>query len=207
MIYNLDILNKEDNTLDNWRSQVKMSASYTCGYCGLRVNSEKGLNIDDSTRWEHYLDNNYGVYICTNCKLPTFIYGDIQVPGNEFGNSVSNVPEEVNNVYEEARKSFSVGAYSGVILLARKLIMHVAVSFKAEEGKTFAYYVQYLSDNNYISVRSNGWIDEIRKMGNQSNHEIEINTKDDAEKIIKFCEMLLKTNYEYPAMIDDASIN
>jgi len=44
-------------------------------------------------------------------------------------------------------------------------------------------------------------------MGNQSNHEIEINTKDDAEKIIKFCEMLLKTNYEYPAMIDDASIN
>lgn len=207
MIYNLDILNKEGNTLDNWRSQVKMSASYTCGYCGLRVNSEKGLNIDDSTRWEHYLDNNYGVYICTNCKLPTFIYGDIQVPGNEFGNSVSNVPEEVNNVYEEARKSFSVGAYSGVILLARKLIMHVAVSFKAEEGKTFAYYVQYLSDNNYISVRSNGWIDEIRKMGNQSNHEIEINTKDDAEKIIKFCEMLLKTNYEYPAMIDDASIN
>jgi len=156
MIYNLDILNKEGNTLDNWRSQVKMSASYTCGYCGLRVNSEKGLNIDDSTRWEHYLDNNYGVYICTNCKLPTFIYGDIQVPGNEFGNSVSNVPEEVNNVYEEARKSFSVGAYSGVILLARKLIMHVAVSFKAEEGKTFAYYVQYLSDNNYISVRSNG---------------------------------------------------
>lgn len=207
MIYNLDILNKEGNILDNWRSQVKMSASYTCGYCGLRVNSEKGLNIDDSTRWEHYLDNNYGVYICTNCKLPTFIYGDIQVPGNEFGNSVSNVPEEVNNVYEEARKSFSVGAYSGVILLARKLIMHVAVSFKAEEGKTFAYYVQYLSDNNYISVRSNGWIDEIRKMGNQSNHEIEINTKDDAEKIIKFCEMLLKTNYEYPAMIDDASIN
>ncbi|WP_195308088.1 DUF4145 domain-containing protein [Weissella confusa] len=187
-----------------WKGEHIMNASFTCGYCGMHVTSDKGmpLNIVYSQSVSKN-DKAQGVYICTNCHMPTFIYNDIQVPGDNFGNTVENVPDEVNNVYEEARKSYSVGSYTGTILLCRKLLMHVGVNFGAEENRNFVYYVDYLKDHHYVSANSDNWIDSIRKFGNTATHEIIVNTKEDAQKMIKFSEMLLKMNYEYPAMIEE----
>lgn len=186
-----------------WESKNIMNFTYTCGYCGSRVTSERGmsLNIDNGAGYS-YNSVSQGVYICPNCKYPTFIYEDMQVPGNNYGNSVAHVSKEVEDVYNEARKSFSVAAYTGSILLCRKLLMHVAVDFGAEENKNFVYYVNYLKDNHYVSQNSGEWIDSIRKFGNVATHQILVNTKEDAEKMIKFCEMLLKMNYEYPALMN-----
>ncbi|WP_260351362.1 DUF4145 domain-containing protein [Leuconostoc pseudomesenteroides] len=183
-----------------------MNFTYTCGYCGSRVTSERGmsLNIDNGAGYS-YNSVSQGVYICPNCKYPTFIYEDMQVPGNKYGNSVANVSKEVEDVYNEARKSFSVGAYTGVILLCRKLLMHVSVDLGANENKRFIEYVDYLKENHYVPKNSEGWIDAIRKFGNKSTHDIVINTKEDAEKMIKFSEMLLKMNYEYPALMSQES--
>ena len=46
-----------------------------------------------------------------------------------------------------------------------------------------------------------------RQFGNQANHEIRINTKEEAKRIIKFCEMILKLNYEYPSIVSDNDSN
>jgi len=35
-------------------------------------------------------------------------------------------------------------------------------------------------------------------MGNEANHEIKVMTRDEAEVVMLFTEMLLKTIYEYP---------
>lgn len=189
-----------------WKSEKIMNFTYTCGYCGSRVTSERGmpLNIDNGVGYS-YNSVSQGVYICPNCKYPTFIYEDMQVPGNNYGNSVANVSKEVEDVYNEARKSFSVAAYTGSILLCRKLLMHVAVDFGADKNKNFFDYVNYLKDNHYVSQNSGEWIDSIRKFGNVATHQIVVNTKEDAEKMIKFCEMLLKMNYEYPALMNQES--
>lgn len=149
----------------------------------------------------------YGIFICTHCHMPTFIYKDIQVPGNRFGSPVKDVPDEVNSVYEEARSSFAAGAYTGVVLLCRKLLMHIATDLGANEGLRFVEYVEYLNDNHYARVRSDQWVDQIRQFGNQANHEIRINTKEEAQRIIKFCEMILKLNYEYPAIASNENEN
>lgn len=198
--------NLYDETNYRWGSKEIMDVTYTCGYCGSRVTSNEGMYLGQLSN-VGTLHNNLpqGVFICTNCKLPSFIYNGIQVPGVNFGNSVNNIPDNVNSVYEEARKSFSVGAYTGVILLCRKLLMHVGVNFGAEENKNFVYYVNYLKDNHYVSQNSGEWIDSIRKFGNVATHQIVVNTKEDAEKMIKFCEMLLKMNYEYPALMNQES--
>lgn len=187
-----------------WKGERIMSASFTCGYCGMHITSDRGMSLNTAyTPSSNRNDKAQGIYICTNCHMPTFIYNDTQVPGVNFGNSVNNIPEKVSKVYDEARQSFSVQAYTAVVLLCRKLLMHVSVDLGAKENIRFIEYVDYLKENHYVPKNSEGWIDAIRKFGNKSTHDIIINTKEDAEKMIKFSEMLLKMNYEYPAIMQE----
>jgi hypothetical protein len=119
-----------------------------------------------------------------------------------FGNSVRDIPEKtVEQLYEEARKTTGSGAYTAAVLCCRKLLMHIAVSKGASPGDTFINYVQYLADKNFIPPDAKDWVNHIRKKGNEANHEITIMSKDDAEELISFCEMLLKVIFEFPAAV------
>lgn len=133
--------------------------------------------------------------------MPTFLYEGIQVPGNRYGNSVNNVPDRIDKVYEEARSCYAANAYTGTVLLCRKLLMHVAVDLGADDNLKFIEYVNYLNDKHFVSVKSHNWVDQIRKYGNEATHKLEVNSQQDAQMILKFCEMLLKMNYEYPLEI------
>jgi hypothetical protein len=77
--------------------------------------------------------------------------------------------------------------------------MHIAVSKGADEGLNFFDYVQFLKDNHFIPPGSEAWVDQIRKKGNEANHEIVIMQKEDAEDLISFVEMLLRLIFEFPA--------
>lgn len=179
--------------------------AFHCGHCGRHTSSERGLIMYSTTNTEKQIEN-YGVYICSYCNLPTFLIEEGQIPGLRYGEDVKNLPEMLNKVYTEARDSFSARSYTGVVLLCRKLLMHIAVELSAESNKRFIEYVNYLEEENYITARSRVWVDSIRIQGNSSTHEIEIATKEEAEKMIKFSEMILKTNFEYPSefeVLDD----
>lgn len=79
--------------------------------------------------------------------------------------------------------------------------MHVAVQKGAKAGESFASYVEYLRDKHYIPPDGEAWVDHIRKKGNEANHEIVLKSRDEAEELIQFTEILLKTIYEMPARI------
>jgi len=79
--------------------------------------------------------------------------------------------------------------------------MHIAVQQKAEPGKSFIHYVEFLADNGYVPSNGKGWVDHIRKKGNEANHEIVLMKKEDAIELISFAEMLLKFIYEFPARV------
>lgn len=189
----------------HWASTNIVPASYECSYCGNLVTSEKGMALISGERGheDSYSNPRGGVYICPNCSYPTYIYLDEQVPLPRFGETIMYLPEEVEKIYEEARDSFSVGAYTAVMLLCRKLLMHVAVDLGADKNKKFIDYIDYFEKEGYISKNARSWVDKIRKLGNEANHEIMIGNKEDAKKIIEFSAMLLKTNYEYPKEIED----
>lgn len=175
---------------------------FTCGYCNRHTSSKTGLMLyENAKRTTQFYDN--GVYVCTYCEMPSFLWRNIQVPGNKFGNPVSGVSDTVSQLYEEARDSFSVNSYTAVLLVCRKLLMHIAVELGAETDKNFLYYVNFLRDENFITAKSDKWVDAIRKYGNQATHEVNIATREEAERIIKFTEMILKTNFEYPSMMED----
>jgi hypothetical protein len=92
-----------------------------------------------------------------------------------------------------------VNAYTAAVMCCRKLLMNVAVAEGADEGKRFAEYVDYLADEGYLGAKAKVWVDRIRDKGNDANHEITLMGREDAEQLIQFSEMMLKTMYEYPA--------
>jgi len=183
-----------------WQNQQDLpSRGYTCGYCNRPLASARG--------WHGVLEHNNAirafVFVCHHCTGPTFIDHDgSQWPGVVFGNVVNDIPEKtVADLYEEARKATGAGAYTAAVLCCRKLLMHIAVAKGAEAGESFAAYVDYLSANHYISPDAKDWVDHIRNKGNEANHEIVIVGAADAEELLSFSEMLLKTIFEFPAAI------
>jgi hypothetical protein len=111
------------------------------------------------------------------------------------------VPDTLNQLYQEARDSAAAGAYTGAVLLCRKMLMNIAVNQGAQENQSFQEYVKYLAGNNYIPPHGQGWVDYIRTRGNEATHEIALMTEQDAIALITFVEMLLRFIYEFPSMV------
>ncbi len=170
------------------------SKRYVCSYCNCRVSSDTGYKSGVSQI----------ILICPDCDSPTYFphhSKDKYIPSPSFGENVINLPDDVKKLYAEARRCMSVSAYSSTVMLCRKLLMHIAVEKGAKGKLSFSDYVNWLDENNYIPPDGKGWVDYIRKKGNETNHVIQIMEKDDAEKLITFIGMLMKIIYEYPSMI------
>jgi len=172
------------------------SKTFVCGHCGNSIASQIGYyGTTGQTRTAT-------IYICHQCNKPTFFYQDEQVPGAQFGQVVKHIPDaNVEKLYDEARTCYTVNAFTSSVMCCRKLLMNLAVSEGADEGKSFVEYVNYLNDNNFIPPKGKAWVDAIRKLGNEANHSIEFKTPEEARLIITFTEMLLKFIYEMPGLL------
>lgn len=190
-----------------YQTGIYPSKSYICGYCGnpLASNVAYKKGVDEEGR-----GNDKGlIYICHHCSSPT--YFDVsgkQTPGPRPGENVDGIDDSgVQSLFQEARDAYSKNAFTATILSCRKLLMHIAVSKGAKEGGSFITYVEYLSSNNYVPPGAKDWVDQIRKKGNEANHEIVIMTKDDADDLLSFITMLLKLVYEFPSKMKGKNVS
>jgi len=183
----------------NWENCLTLpSRSYTCGYCGNQLASEKGY----VGRFPALPSLNQFIYLCHHCQKPTFFdSSEVQTPGASYGNSVKDIPKDVEALYNESRNCTSCNAYTASVLCCRKLLMNIAVSKGAAEGLKFIEYIEFMANKNFIPPDGKDWVDHIRKKGNEATHEITIMKKEEAEELIDFIEMLLKFIYEFPASI------
>ena len=187
----------------NWnKTDNLVSMHYTCGYCGNSIASNKG-----------YIGNSYDgvttviIYICHKCGCPTYFdHQNNQTPGALIGNQVMHIDDEgITNLFLEARKCFSYGAFTSSVMCSRKLLMNIAVSQGAKEGLSYLDYVNFLNDNNYIPPKGKKWVELIRRVGNDANHKIELKTELQAKKILIFIEMLLRFIYEIPGIMEEGA--
>jgi hypothetical protein len=178
-----------------WQStRENEPVEFRCGFCDREIGTREGYYAHNTS---------LRVYLCPRCGLPTFWDrdGNRQVPGSRFGAEVEHLPHDVGGLYKEARDAVQASADTAAVLACRKLLMHVAVEQGADEGRNFMEYVEYLADNNFVPPHGKGWVDHIRKRGNEANHEIVLMTRDDSTELIAFLEMLLKFIYEFPKRI------
>jgi len=174
-----------------------------CGYCGESVAPNIGYKIT------YY--NSSGVrtaaiiYKCPLCKNPIIYFNDYNetIPGAKYGREIKNLPANIETLYDECRTCYANQCYTSSQMIARTLLMHIAVEQGAEEGLSFAKYVDYLDDKGYIPPNGKPWVDFIRKTGNVANHEIVIKEKEETEKVISFLSTLLLVIYEMPNMLND----
>lgn len=180
------------NTSDWQDAQQVVETSFKCGFCNHLVASDKGYWSNNPKR---------RIHICPYCQNPTLIKTNLQIPGVVPGNKVDHLPEDIETIYDEARRCVSINAFTAGVLLCRKLLAHLAVEKGADEGKSFVKYVDYLSDHHYIPPDGKDWVDHVRKKGNEATHEIVVMTQKDAMDLISFAEMLLRFIYEFPKRV------
>lgn len=181
--------------------------SYTCGFCGDKVGGFQGW----FGRVQGNVRNGQGrIYVCTTCSNPSFFLVGAEAGSNQvnvlmqspmppYGESVKHVSPDVGVAYVEARACVSAKAYSAAVIMCRKLLMHIAVDkANAPAGGTFISYLDALENGGFIAPPNRPWIDKIRALGNDANHDLAAMTKEQAEMAVDFASMLLKTLYEYP---------
>lgn len=171
-----------------------VTTALTCGYCGEHVAPSKGYCISLGDRDVAY------IYACPHCQNPIiyFTADKETVPGVKFGREVKNLPENIQLLYDECRTCYANQCYTSAQMIARTLLMHIAVEQGAGVGLPFVKYVNYLNDNGYIPPNGKKWVDFIRTSGNVANHEIVIKEKEETEKVITFLSTLLLVIYELP---------
>ncbi|MEK5265569.1 DUF4145 domain-containing protein [Bacillus sp. FSL R7-0166] len=174
------------------------STPYQCGYCERDVASNEGIYC----KVEDYGDGDVAtIVICPHCNFPSIIsvYLDKgQIPLPKIGGKIKGLKENIEKLYEEVRSCYSIGSFNAAVLLARKLLMNIAVDKGADEGENFKFYVDYLSDQ-FIARNNRSWVDKIRLTGNIATHELPDIQKEDAEEILLLVEMLLRLVYEFPS--------
>ena len=87
-------------------------------------------------------------------------------------------------------------ANTGAMLCARKLLMNIAVSQGAEEGRGFTSYVDFLTEGGFVPPESRGRVKRIRDKGDEAPHEIMETSRADAADLIVFSGTLLRTIFE-----------
>lgn len=191
----------------DWENLTRIGPhAFTCGYCGREVGSREGYyrggeGYNRANGWPV-------IFICPRCNRPSFFehqHYSSQTPAPLLGNEVEALPDDVAAIYREARQCTQAGAYTACVLACRKLLMHIGVDRGADEGLRFIEYVEYLAQNGYVPPNGRGWVDHIRRRGNEANHEIVIMSQDDALELLSFVEMLLKFIYEFPARLTPAT--
>jgi hypothetical protein len=112
---------------ENWyQLQTLPTKSYICGFCSDKVSSEKGYKAGKHPDGS---GSQIGaIHICPNCKGPTFFTPfNGQIPSPSIGRCVSHVPEELNKLYEEARRCTTNNCQTAAVLVCRKILMNIAV--------------------------------------------------------------------------------
>ena len=97
--------------------------------------------------------------------------------------------------------SIAANAFTGAVMICRKILMHVSVEKGAEHDKKFMYYIEHLDDKGYVPPDGKEWVDYIRKRSNEANHKIVLMNDKDANGLIYFVEKLLEYIYKLPKMV------
>ena len=172
--------------------------TYLCGACG---NSTNGRAVCQMDRLK---DRAVIMWCMCSCdkQEPSLVLaheGEMKIipQANEFHAS-GDWPAQIGQLYEEASKAFSAGAFTASSMVCRKILMNCAHEKGAGEGKNFQEYVKFIIETVLPFEPARTSIDAIRKIGNEANHEVDFVNQADARRSLKIVTYMLTTIYSLP---------
>lgn len=115
-----------------------------------------------------------------------------------FGSKFKDIMNDtIKNLFDEAKKCYSINAYSASILCCRTLIINYANSKGAQDSVSFISGIDYLVENNYMPENRGDLIKNIKVREYPTKKEFKMSNKEEAEEIISFIDILLKFNSEF----------
>ena len=144
---------------------------------------------------------------CAACGDGAVARGATVCPGSRPFASVEGLPEVDAQIWDEARTCFGATAYTAAVMLCRKLLFHIAVDKglpprnDKDRAPSFKECVNYLESEGVITKTMLGWVDRIKDVGNDANHEVTLVSKADAEAVGAFTQQLLTLAYALDEMM------
>lgn len=180
-------------------------ASAPCPNCGGTQMLVVAAQLDGNYKTQEHLTR---WLRCVSCLEGAVIRHGVVHPSGKPLRTPRGLPPMDATIWNEARSCLGVGANAATVMLCRKLLFHIAVAHglpaKDEKGRapTFAAAVAHLESEGLITKKMRPWVDRIKDVGNDANHELSPVTPELALDVATFTEQLLVLAYELDALMD-----
>jgi hypothetical protein len=145
---------------------------------------------------------------CRKCKKPMLVINSgINIyPVPQPSPSNERIPNKIRLDLDEAKLCFSVGAYRGCAVLARRAIQNACLEKGAPEGELVAQ-INSLFEMKTITKEVREWAKDVHWIGNDAAHVNKENVEaDDAEDSLKLAESFLNILYVIPKISEERRI-
>lgn len=122
------------------------------------------------------------------------------------------LPDLDSAIWEETRNCLGVGANAAAVMLCRKLLFHIAVAHglpakgPKDRAPSFVEAVDHLESQGVITKKMRPWVDRIKDVGNDANHELSPITAEAALDVATFTQQLLVLAYELDVLMENPDI-
>jgi len=146
---------------------------------------------------------------CVTCLKGSVLQGGRIYPAVRPLRTPAGLPPIDEAIWEEVRACLGVGANAAAVMLCRKLLFHIAVSHglppknNKDRAPTYTEAVDHLESEGLITKRMRPWVDRVKDVGNDANHELTPVTAEVARDMATFTEQLLRLAYELDALMGD----
>lgn len=107
------------------------------------------------------------------------------------------VPQSMREIYDEAQRCMSARAYTGAVLLARRLVEAIA-NDQEGKGPTLHHKLEDLRERGVLDRRLYQWSSLVREIGNEGAHQTsQAVPREDATEVLAFAEALADYLYAY----------
>lgn len=144
---------------------------------------------------------------CVSCFQGVVQNSDVASPAAKPLDTPKVLGGDDRAAWEEVRDCLSVGASTAAVMMCRKLLFHIAVAHGLPEkdgggrAPNFAKALKHLEDEGIFTKHMRPWIEKIKEVGNEANHELPRTSAEDAMAVAKFTRQLIMLAYELPAMV------
>lgn len=190
-----------------------MSLSVYCPHCGKYTSVERLITTTSTTignrpvtfptSWYNSkIKKSWWMAKCNSCEGVMLVLdeGEVIYPTPQPSPTDVRIPEIIKCDIQEAKKCFSVSAFSATVVMARRAVESICIDKGANKGNPLHKQIEEIRQKGIITEDLKEWATEVRYTGNTGAHAGMQPTRQDAESILHLAEQFAHVIYVLPEM-------